>query len=126
MNAEEVEKSSAQLAVHTALESKEPIQTAALSPPTTKAATQPEAVAGAGPWYIQVGVFSSSKNAEQLRALAKINGWDVSVHTVVDGAKLITKLLVGPYDSKDAATGAIGNVAKDLKISDMYVTQANL
>lgn len=126
VNVEKVETSPAQSAAIATSESTQPMQTAALSPPAVKGAPHTAADAGEGAWYIQIGVFSNAKNAEQLRALAKINGWDVAVHTVIDGAKLVTKLLIGPYDTKVAANGAVGEVAEDLKISDMYVTRAIL
>jgi TPR repeat protein len=75
--------------------------------PATKAvAPQSSAASATGPWRIQLGAFSQRSSAEALfRRLSGILGGKQS-YLVAAGA--VTRLQVGPYPSKAAASAACG------------------
>lgn len=68
----------------------------------------PPAVAATGGWRIQLGAFSQRSSAEAL--FAKLGGKLGGRQAYYISAGAVTRLQVGPYPSKDAATAACATV----------------
>ncbi|MCH9670123.1 MAG: SPOR domain-containing protein [Gammaproteobacteria bacterium] len=76
-----------------------------------KSPAQPSASVGDG-WAIQVGSFSSAENALRLRDRMRGQGLPAFVRTVQRASGQMTRVLVGPVDSKVQATELAGDLRK--------------
>ncbi|MEZ5561363.1 MAG: SPOR domain-containing protein [Gammaproteobacteria bacterium] len=92
---------------------------AVVSPPTpgkavpdSPAAPATTAVARAAPeagqWYVQLGSFSSSQNAEGLAKKLKARGFDATIRKSSNGK--MSRVLVGPRADRDAAVVLAGKL----------------
>jgi len=86
-----------------------PPQTAAAkpaAPPASKPAAAAPAAAPSGSWRIQLGAFSQHGNAEALYRKVSGNGALAGRKPIYVAAGAVTRLQVGPFESKAAAESA--------------------
>jgi len=62
----------------------------------------------AGQWYVQLGSFSSSQNAEGLAKKLKARGFDATIRKSSNGK--MSRVLVGPRADRDAAVVLAGKL----------------
>ena len=66
--------------------------------------------AGKSGYYIQVGATTKSKPNRTLSNKIKSNGFSYITHSIVVKGRKFTKILVGPFSSKNAANAKMGMV----------------
>lgn len=75
-------------------------------------------------FVVQVGAFSDAFNASRRANALKGEGLDnVFVVTKKSGTKTLNKVVVGPYNSKDAAASALTNMKRRYGLSGYVTTQ---
>lgn len=88
------------------------VPTTPVTPASAPAArTIPVAARGGGKgWFVQVGTFAQSRNAEQIAHRLKARGYPVNLEQVAlaDGRGL--RVRVGPYEHKDQARKAQADI----------------
>ncbi len=62
-------------------------------------------------YYLQVGAFSKTPNKD---FLDKINKYSYRIQEIMINSKVITRYLIGPYASRDAAQRDYNNVVRDI------------
>lgn len=89
-------------------------------PPATdapvKAPTKTAAIKPATGWLVQVGTFSSAKNAERLRTKLRKRGHTVSLETVKLSSGKALRLRVGPFRDRPSALKAQAQIQKDVGV----------
>ncbi len=96
---------------------KQPVKQAAVTPKKAEA-NKSEAVSGT--YYIQVGYFESEKSTKGLSDKISAAGFQSATRAAVKNDKNITKVWVGPFDSKDSATKALPKVREQIK-NDAFI-----
>lgn len=91
-------------------------------PKATQADTKPKTAttATAGTYYVQVGYFESEAAAKGLREKANSAGFGSTTKAAVKNDKNITKVWVGPFDSKEDAAKALPKIREQVK-SDAFI-----
>ena len=102
--------------------------------PTTKKATTKKATtkkpaaskviatpAGKGAWVVQLGSFSSARNAQALRARLKSKGYKAFVRSSVQGAEAVTRVYVGPDASRDGAQKLVARLLEETRLKGIVV-----
>lgn len=88
-------------------------------PKVAQSETKPK-VAAAGTYFVQVGYFESEAAAKGLREKANSLGFGSTTKAAVKNDKNITKVWVGPFDSKEDATKALPKIRGQIK-SDAFI-----
>lgn len=81
-----------------------------------EATTKPSAESGEGVYYIQVGSFSKEPNQA---LFDRINASGMKHSNVKSGE--VTKVLIGPFQGKKAASDAIGTVRKNIEANAFII-----
>jgi cell division protein FtsN len=87
---------------------------------TPKKAEANKSEAVSGTYYIQVGYFESEKSTKGLSDKISAAGFQSATRAAVKNDKNITKVWVGPFDSKDSATKALPKVREQIK-NDAFI-----
>jgi len=90
--------------------------------PAKQTDTNPKAAAATstGAHFIQVGYFESEAAAKGLREKVNTVGFGSTTRQAVKNDKNITKVWVGPFESKEAATKALPKIREQIK-SDAFI-----
>ncbi|MDH3413568.1 MAG: SPOR domain-containing protein, partial [Gammaproteobacteria bacterium] len=92
----------------------------AIASPPSKAAKAPPAGAPAA-WAIQLGSFSSAKNATALRDSLKKKGYVAFIETGRVDGKEITRVFVGPELARERAEELVKKLQADTELKGMVV-----
>ena len=82
------------------------------SPPARRS-ERPPAASSSGDWVVQVSATKSSREADRLRSRLEKAGWTVRVRR----ENGYSKVQVGPFDTKTAATAAERRLKKEESLS---------
>ncbi len=96
-----------------------PQQKQAVKPQDAKA---PVTTTAAGAHYIQVGYFESEASAKGVRDKVNSVGFGSTTRQAVKNDKNITKVWVGPFESKEEAAKALPKIKEQVK-SDAFVVK---
>ena len=77
--------------------------------------------AGKGAWVVQLGSFSSARNAQALRARLKSKGYKAFVRSSVHGAEAVTRVYVGPDASRDGAQKLVARLLEETRLKGIVV-----
>lgn len=88
-------------------------------PKATQAEAKPKA-APTGTYFVQVGYFESEAAAKGLRDKANSVGFGSTTKQAVKNDKNITKVWVGPFDSKEDAAKALPKIREQIK-NDAFI-----
>ncbi len=92
---------------------------AVASPPSETAKAPPAGASAA--WAIQLGSFSSAKNAMALRDSLKKKGYVAFIETARVGDKEITRVFVGPELARERAEELVKKLQADTELKGMVV-----
>ncbi|MCI4399209.1 MAG: SPOR domain-containing protein [Campylobacteraceae bacterium] len=87
---------------------------------TPKKAEANKSEAASGTYYIQVGYFENEKSTKGLSDKISAAGFQSTTRAAIKNDKNITKVWVGPFDSKDSATKALPKVREQIK-NDAFI-----
>jgi cell division protein FtsN len=87
---------------------------------TPKKAEANKSEAASGTYYIQVGYFENEKSTNGLSDKISAAGFQSTIRTAIKNDKNVTKVWVGPFDSKDSATKALPKVREQIK-NDAFI-----
>lgn len=115
-------------AAHPAAPPKRPTRTASASPakPATPKPTQSKPAAerkqapGRG-WVVQLGSFSSERNANGLRERLRKKGYRAFVESVTHEGARVTRVFVGPQPSKEKSKAALDGLYKETGLKGIVV-----
>ena len=77
--------------------------------------------AGKGAWVVQLGSFSSARNAHALRERLKSKGHKAFVRSSVQGAEAVTRVYVGPDASRDGAQKLVARLLAETRLKGIVV-----
>lgn len=79
-------------------------------------------------WYVQVGSFSNRKNAEELQTKVEKNQYQAILLDIKTDKFTGTRVLLGPYGSKDHAEKVKNKVVgiKELNIKDVLIREISM
>lgn len=79
-------------------------------------------------WYVQVGSFATRKNAEELQAKVEKNQYQAILLDIKTDKFTGTRVLLGPYGSKDHAEKVKNKVVgiKELNIKDVLIREISM
>ncbi len=96
---------------------KQPTKQAAVTPKKTETN---KSEAASGSYFIQVGYFESEKSTKGLSDKISAAGFQSTTRAAVKNDKNITKVWVGPFDSKDSAAKALPKIREQIK-NDAFI-----
>lgn len=88
-------------------------QVAAIEKPVIEVANNKNA------FMVQIAAFKNKQDAERMRAVLIMKGFDVSVASVIQGTGSWHRVIMGPFSSRTAAVQAQLSVAKSERIMGM-------
>ena len=103
--------------------SKKPVTKKATTnkPAAGKVPATPSTAAGKGAWVVQLGSFSSARNAHALRERLESKGYKAFVRSSVQGADAVTRVYVGPDASRDGAQKLVGRLLAETRLKGIVV-----
>jgi cell division protein FtsN len=76
------------------------------------------------PFYsLQIGAFSKKEIAERLKNAATAKGYDAFIKGIKSNGKLLYKVYVGKYSTREEAKKYISKITKDLKVEKPFIVE---
>lgn len=89
---------------------------------TTKTATKPQSSAVSKGLYVQIGAFSQ-KPTDKYLADIEAKGFEYKLHSVTVQGKELTKLLIGPYESRTEVNSKLNAIKKTFNAPNAFVLE---
>lgn len=89
---------------------------------TTKTAAKPQASSASKGLYVQIGAFSQRPTDKYLADI-EAKGFEYKLHSVTVQGKELTKLLIGPYKSREEVTSKLGTIKKTFNAPSAFILE---
>jgi DedD protein len=86
-----------------------------------KAITAPSATAVANGWVVQLGSFSSSRNAHALRDRLKAKGYKAFARSSGSDAQVVTRVYIGPDASREQAQQRVSRLLAETRLKGIVI-----
>jgi DedD protein len=98
-----------------------PPKPAAARPPVRKAIAAPATQQGTDGWVVQLGSFSSARNAHALRDRLKLKGYKAFARTSGAGKELVTRVYVGPDATPEWAQQRVASLLAETRLQGIVL-----
>lgn len=86
-----------------------------------KAIAAPSTTAAADGWVVQLGSFSSSRNAHALRDRLKAKGYKAFARSSGSGAQAVTRIYIGPDASRERALQRVSRLLAETRLKGIVI-----